>query len=141
MRQGGCLCGELRFQAPDAPKRTVVCHCTFCQRLTGSAFAVWPVFTAAEVKISGGRSHYEHRSDESGRWIRLFFCPRCGTTLYSTWEADCGELALLGGTFDDTSWISVDRHVWTRSRQHWVSIPAGAPAFEKSSRAESRPPR
>lgn len=114
--------------------RLFVCHCTFCQRLTGSALAVWPVFAAADVAIAGERSRYEHRSDESGRWIRLFFCPRCGTTAYSTWEGDSGELAFLGGTFDDTSWISVDRHVWTRSKQRWFSLPPGAVAFPKSSR-------
>ena len=134
MRAGGCLCGNLRFETPDSAKRTVVCHCTFCQRLTGSAFAVWPTFAESDVKMNEGHSRYEHRSDESGRWIHLFFCPRCGTTLFSRWQEDKGELALLGGTFDDTSWITVDRHVWTRSKQHWFSIPPGPPAFEQSSR-------
>lgn len=141
MREGGCLCGALRFAAPDAPKRTVVCHCKFCQRCTGSAFALWPIYDADAVRLPGSAASSEHRSDESGRWIRLFFCSRCGTTIWSTWEADPGEIALLGGTFDDTSWITVDKHVWTRSKQHWFSIPPGVAAFEKSSRAASRPPR
>lgn len=134
VREGGCVCGALRFRTRGEPSRTVVCHCTFCQRLTGSAFAVWPVFAEAEVSITGEASRYEHHSDESGRWIHLYFCPRCGATIHSRWQEDKGELALLGGTFDDTGWITVSRHVWTRSRQHWFSIPAGTPAFEKSSR-------
>jgi hypothetical protein len=134
VREGGCLCGELRFKTSDGPRRTVVCHCTFCQRLTGSAFAVWPVFAEADVSMSGDAQRYEHRSDESGRWIHLFFCQRCGTTVYSRWQEDKGELALLGGTFDETGWIGVDRHVWTRSRQRWVEIPAGHAQFAMSSR-------
>ena len=88
-----------------------------------------------KVDISGSVRTYEHRSDESGRWIRLNFCPRCGTTLTSTFEKGPAELAVLGGTFDDTSWIRVDRQVWTRSRQHWFPLPGGIRAFDKSSSA------
>ncbi len=133
MREGGCLCGAVRYRVHGNPSRTVVCHCTFCQRSTGSAFAVWPTFAQQDVKTKGDLSAYEHRSDESGRWIRLNFCPRCGTTVTSTFEKGPGEIAILGGTFDDTKWLTADRHVWTRSKQHWVPLPAGATAFEKSS--------
>jgi hypothetical protein len=134
MREGGCLCGAVRYRTNGGPSRTVVCHCTFCQRCTGSAFAVWPVFSRDQVKVEGTLSAYEHRSDESGRWIRLYFCPRCGTTVTSSFEIVADEVAILGGTFDDTSWIRVDRHVWTRSKQHWVPLPQDAKLFEKSSR-------
>jgi hypothetical protein len=132
-REGGCLCAAVRYRARGNPSRTVVCHCRFCQRCTGSAFAVWPTFAQNGVHIAGETSSYEHRSDESGRWIRLHFCPRCGTTLTSTFEKGPGEVAVLGGTFDDTAWIGVDRQVWTRSKQQWVSLPAGVASFERSS--------
>lgn len=135
MRTGGCLCGAVRYRANGEPSRTVVCHCKFCQRCTGSAFAVWPTFAHKEVSVGATLSTYEHRSDESGRWIRLNFCPSCGTTLTSTFEKELGEISILGGTFDDTTWIRVDRQVWTRSRQHWLALPEGVRAFEKSSGA------
>jgi hypothetical protein len=124
----------VRYRARGEPKVTVVCHCTFCQRLTGSAMAVWPTYAPEAVEVSGALHIYEHRSDESGRWIRLNFCPKCGTTVSSTFEMDPGEIALLGGTFDDTSWIRVDRQVWTRSAPHWSPVPQGIPSFEQSSR-------
>ena len=133
MKTGGCVCGAVRYEVAAPPSRTVVCHCTFCQRCTGSAFAVWPTYAAGQVTLTGSLKTYEHRSDESGRWIRLNFCPRCGTTVTSTFEKGQKEVAILGGTFDDTSWIKVDRQVWTRSKQHWVPMPSGVPAFEKSS--------
>jgi hypothetical protein len=97
-REGGCLCGAVRYRASGNPSRTVVCHCKFCQRCTGSAFAVWPTFGQEKVEIRGTLTGYKHHWDESGRWIRLNFC-----------------------------------QVWTRSKQHWVSLPAGVAAFEKSS--------
>ena len=137
MKSGGCVCGGVRYEAQGDPAYTVVCHCTFCQRATGSAFAVWPTYRTDRVRVTGSLKTYEHRSDESGRWIRLHFCPRCGTTVSSTFEVEQGATSILGGTFDDTGWIKVDRQVWTRSRQHWVPMPGGVPAFEKSSRGSS----
>jgi hypothetical protein len=125
----------VRYQTRGEAARTVVCHCSFCQRCTGSAFAVWPTFGKDEVEVSGVLASYEHRSDESGRWIRLNFCPRCGTTVTSTFEKGPGQISILAGTFDATGWIRVDRHVWTRSKHEWVSIPAGVPAYVKSSTA------
>ena len=132
--KGGCLCGAVRYRAATRPSRTVVCHCTFCQRATGSAFAVWPTYRESDVSISGKMKTYETRSDESGRWIRLHFCPGCGATIASHWQEGGGEIAFLGGTLDDAREMKVDYHVWTRSKQHWFELPPGAKAFEKSSR-------
>jgi hypothetical protein len=40
---------------------------------------------------------------------------------------------VAGGTFDDPSWLKIERHTWTRSCQHWVPIPPEVTKFEKSS--------
>lgn len=135
MTTGGCLCGAVRYRVSSPPSRTVACHCTFCQRATGSAFALWPVYPENQVQITGTLSTFETRSDESGRWIRLHFCPRCGTTISSRWQEDRGEIALLGGTLDDARELQVSYHVWTRSKLHWLELPPGARTFEKGSRA------
>src|SRR5262245_66624366 len=105
VREGGCLCGAVRYRAHGRPSRTVVCHCRFCQRCTGSAFAVWPTYGQPEVEILDALSMYEHRSDESGRWIGLYFCVECRTTLTSPFETGGHEIAILGGTFDYTGRI------------------------------------
>jgi hypothetical protein len=131
-KTGGCLCGAVSYRAIGQPERTSVCHCSFCQRLTGSAFALWLDFRKENVEIAGRPLlTYEHRSDESGRWIKLEFCPRCGTTVGCTFERGPELYAIAGGTFDDPSWIRVDRHIWTRSAQDWVVIPPDAEQFEK----------
>ena len=135
MRTGGCLCGAVRYRTSLDPARTVVCHCRFCQRLSGSAFAIWSTYLGKDVEVEGATQSYQHRSDESGRWIKLNFCGRCGTAVTSTYEKGPGEISILGGTFDDARWIAVDRHVWTHSRQDWIVLPPDVPAFEKSSTA------
>lgn len=132
IHEGGCLCGSVRYCTTGAPLAVTVCHCRFCQRRTGSAFSEPVHFKVEQVEISGGPlSIYEHRSDESHRWLRMEFCPKCGTTVMLTTERRPGVCAVAGGTFDDPGWFRIRRHIWTRSAQPWVSIPAGVEAFEK----------
>jgi hypothetical protein len=104
--------------------RTGVCHCTFCQRRTGSAFGANAYFNDRDVAFNGGaRKSYEHRSDESGRWLRMEFCPNCGSTVSWTLELSPGLRGIAVGTFDDPKWIYYQRHTWTRSAHPWVTLP------------------
>lgn len=61
--EGGCLCGRVRFRTTQAPLRTIACHCTFCQRLTGSSFYAESLFPIKAVKFTAGQlRRYEHIS-------------------------------------------------------------------------------
>ena len=83
MHEGGCLCGAIRYKATTEPVRVTVCHCTFCQRMTGTAFLVEPIFRKADVTFAGEKPRiYDHRSDGSNKRVTLNFCGTCGTTLY-----------------------------------------------------------
>ena len=124
IHEGGCICGEVRYRVRGEPTAALVCHCTFCQRRTGSAFAITVYFDEANVEIvSGNPSMHEHRSDESGRWLRREFCPKCGTTIGHTAELRPGQRAIAGGTFDNRDWFTVRQHIWARSKLPWVAIP------------------
>jgi len=134
IHEGGCLCGNVRYRATGAPMLATVCHCKFCQRRTGSAFSEPVLYKMDQVQVSGGPLvTYEHRSDESNRWLRMEFCPRCGTTVMWTAERRPGVRGIAGGTFDDPYWFRIQRHIWTRSAQPWVAIPADVECFEKGS--------
>lgn len=134
IHEGGCLCGAVRYRARNKPARTSACHCTFCQRRTGSAFGVGAYFKQEDVEVlRGALTTYEHRSDETQRWLRIQFCPKCGTTVTWTVEAMPGMRALGLGTFDDPKWLKVERFGWYRSAHPWVIAPAGVEVFEKSS--------
>lgn len=134
VHEGGCLCGALRYRVRGNPLNTFVCHCTFCQRRTGSAFSLVIVFGDGQVEMSGSTiTEYEHRSDESHRWVRLQFCNRCGTTVSGTLEHAPGARVISGGTFDDPNWLRLDHHIWTRSAQHWMAFPTDVERFEQAS--------
>jgi hypothetical protein len=129
------MCGEVRFEAREDPLRVTVCHCLWCQRRTGSAFGVEVVFAAENIAVSGNSLvKYRHHSDESGRWLDVEFCGKCGTNLGFTLEAAPGIRTLPAGAFDDPSWIATDRYkfrqVYTRSRRDWPEIGRHVEAYE-----------
>jgi len=134
--EGGCLCGNVRFRVegqPDETEGTGVCHCTFCKRRTGSAFGVAGYFPKDAFKVTRGElKTYEYRSDETNRWLKMEFCPTCGTTV--TWVAEWNT-ALRGiaiGTFDDPNWLKPKWQVFTRSALGWVSLPESIDIYETS---------
>src|SRR4029079_11755624 len=134
IHEGGCLCGDVRYKTTADPLRTTVCHCTFCQRFTGTAFLVEPIFKRDDVAFSGTAPKiYDHRSDGSKMRVSVNFCGRCGTTLYLSFERFPEVLGLCGGTFDDPNWFERSRvkcrHIFTRSAQRGVVLPAGVDTY------------
>ena len=133
--EGGCLCGAIRFRATAAPTRTTICHCRFCQRVTGSAFLVEPIFRIADVTFSGAAPKvYARTSDGSGKEVRVNFCGDCGSALFLAFERFTDVIGVFAGTFDDPNWF--DRspqaalHIFTRHAQKGVAVPAGLRVFD-----------
>jgi len=134
--QGGCLCGEVRYQTTAEPVRVTICHCTFCQRLTGSAYLVEPVFKREHVLFGGVRpTTYDHKSDTSGKRVTLHFCKKCATTVCLDLERFPDILGICGGTFDDPNWFdratNISRHIFIRSAQSGVILPSGCRLYEE----------
>ncbi len=131
---GGCACGAVRYRVLGKPTFGVVCHCKFCQRRLANAFAVIASFDEKSVEITQGELvECEHRSDESGRWLRMNFCLKCGTTVYHTAEVRPGMKGIAAGTFDALDWFVIDRHIWVQSKQPWVTIPPGVAVYPRAS--------
>lgn len=129
--EGGCLCGSVRYRVTGQPNLAAVCHCTRCKRMTGSAFSIPAYFDDSVVQITRGvLKTYECRSDETNRWLKIEFCPSCGTTV--TWTAEWAPRGrgIAVGTLDDPNWIKPARHIWTRSALHWMAFPAAAERIE-----------
>ena len=78
---------------------------------------------------------YDHCSDESHQRVTLNFCGRCATTLYLSFERFPDVLGLCAGTFDDPNWFErrpdASRHIFTRSAQHGVVLPAGVELYDE----------
>jgi len=129
------MCGAVRFKAIGEPSRVTICHCTWCQRRTGTAFGTEVVFSNDQIEMTGEEiARYRHVSDESQRWLDVEFCRRCGTNLGFTLEAVPGVRTLPAGAFDDPAWISAERykvrHVFLRSRREWSDLSPHVEKFE-----------
>ena len=130
---GGCACGAVRYRVVGKPNFVAVCHCKFCQRRLASAFAILAAFDEKNVEITQGELvECEHRSAESGRWLKMSFCPKCATTVCHTAEVRPGMRTIAAGTFDESDWFAIDRHIWAQSKQPWVTIPASATTYAKA---------
>ena len=135
VHDGGCLCGAVRYQTTAEPLRITVCHCTFCQRFTGTAFLVEAIFGRDDVALSKGEPQtYDHRSDESNMRVTLNFCGTCGTTLFLDFERFPDIFGLCGGTFDEPNWFDRSQgncwHIFTRSAQKGVMLPANMDTYD-----------
>ena len=131
--EGGCLCGSVRFSVNQAPIRTLVCHCTFCQRMTGSAFYANSVFPVQAVDFNAGEVRkYEHTSDESGKKVYVEFCPVCGTTIGLTYERWPDFRAVSRGCYDNPNAVNITSNIWTHSAQSGVALPANVDCFARA---------
>lgn len=129
-RTGGCQCGDIRYEITGEPQQIVVCHCTACQRWSGSAFGMSVVIDASDFRLLQGELETWSSQSDTGRAKLAAFCRRCGTRIYhrSEWRGE--SMSVKAGTLDDTHWLLPDIHIWTGSGQPWVVIPEGVETHE-----------
>lgn len=128
---GGCLCGQIRYTLKSQPQLTVVCHCTHCQKASGSAFSTNLVVPRADIAFEGGPIASFDDSTESGNILKRSFCPRCGSSLMSESSGRPGVAVLKAGSLDDPSGVAPTMQIWTRSAQPWVKFEAQMVSMEK----------
>ncbi len=136
LQSGGCVCKKVRYSISGIPLRVTVCHCTWCQRRTGSAFGVELVFKLEQVNFFNETiSTYRHVSDVSGRWLDQHFCNTCGTNIGLTLEAVPSIRSISVGSLDNQNWSELEgldcRHVYIRSARRWSVIPDDVAQYEE----------
>jgi hypothetical protein len=137
---GRCACGRVDYIIKDEPMFTHVCHCTDCQRTTGSAFVVHLIVAEDDFEIAGNTRAITLPTG-SGAGYDLHFCAECGTYLWVRYHYHkVRVIAVRGGTLDDVSKIKPQAHIFTRSMQAWMRLPEDVPSFaEACSRDEAWP--
>jgi hypothetical protein len=127
---GGCRCGQVRYSANAEPAFTGVCHCSSCQKETGTAFNIVIAVPQAALAIQGSPKSYASKGD-SGKTVVAKFCPNCGSTLLSEPELMPGMTIVRAGTLDDTSWLKPTMEIYCDSKQPWVELGGGMQRFPK----------
>jgi hypothetical protein len=139
---GGCTCGAVRYRLTTRPLFVHCCHCTWCQRETGSAFAVNALIEAANVTLLKGAPVKTTLPSASGKGQIVSRCPTCGIVVWSNY-AGAGELInfIRVGTLDDSSLVPPDIHIYTSTKLPWVILPDAVTAVpEYYRRSTTWPP-
>jgi hypothetical protein len=128
-RLAQCHCGSLRATTSGEPLAVAICHCQACQRRTGALAGSVAAFEKAQVTIEGNTKVFD-RQGQSGRKVRFYFCPDCGTSLY--WEADArpGLYILAVGTFADPNFPPPSVSIFEETKHAWTQLPDGMKHFQ-----------
>lgn len=118
---GSCHCGDITFEAEVDPEQVVVCHCTDCQTLSGSAYrTVAPALVGSYKLLSGSPKSYIKTAQDGTKRAQVF-CPECGTPIYS---GPAGEestrVGIRVGTLRERDQLPPRKQVWCGSAQDWV---------------------
>ena len=119
---GRCLCGSITYtSSADEPLLTGICHCSDCQRSTGSAFSIIVGVPLESLEISGeSLKVFDTMGEDREAIAHRSFCGDCGSPIMSVLDDMPAMAVLKAGTLDDTSWLQPDLEFWARSAQPWA---------------------
>jgi hypothetical protein len=139
---GGCTCRAVRYRMTSKPLFVHCCHCHWCQRETGSAFAINAMIEADRVVLDHGEPEVVHTPSNSGKGQKITRCTTCRIALWSNYAGAGDKVRFVRvGTLDDADRTPPNVHIFTSSKQGWVILPAGVPAVaEYYDRNEHWPP-
>lgn len=120
MIKGSCLCGNVRYEIHGSPQAMYYCHCSMCRKATGSAFATNMLVSENDFVFKSG--HAAIKAFQSSPSEHRYFCPDCGSPIYSRAEARKGLISVRCGTLDDDPSTRPAEHIFTASKAPWFEI-------------------
>jgi hypothetical protein len=138
---GGCTCRFVRYQLVSAPMFVHCCHCRWCQRESGAAFALNALIDSERVLLLTGEVDVVATPTASGKGQKIARCPRCRIALWSHYAGAGDAIRFIRvGTLDEPDRCPPDIHIYTASKQPWVVLPPGVPAVPEYYRASEQWP-
>ena len=102
------------------------CHCRWCQRETGTAFALNALIETREVTLLSGTPETIDTPSNSGKGQKIVRCPTCRIAVWSHYAGAGQKAAFVRvGTLDNPDLCPPGIHIFTSSKQPWVVIPPG----------------
>lgn len=126
---GGCTCRAVRYRMTSRPLFVHCCHCRWCQRESGAAFALNAMIEADRVVLLAGAPECVDTPSNSGKGQKIWRCPTCRVALWSNY-AGAGDAVrfVRVGTLDEPDRLPPDIHIFTASKQPWVVLTPATPA-------------
>ena len=128
--EGGCYCGEIRYEAIGEVQASIQCHCRECQYITGGNPNVIMILPIDGFKFVRGKPQVFKRSDLEKPVTRLF-CGECGTAIGTKSPTRPESIILKVGTFDDPSIFNPEIAIFTSDKQEFHHIGDNLKCFDK----------
>ncbi|WP_226893234.1 GFA family protein [Nisaea sediminum] len=129
--EGGCTCGEIRYRLESEPLFVNCCHCSWCQRETGSAFVLNAMIEADRVTLLRGVPVMVPTPSLSGKGQKIWRCEICRVALWSNYSGAGDKVHFVRvGTLDDPGALPPDAHIFTTTKLPWVRLPDDVPVFQ-----------
>jgi hypothetical protein len=126
---GGCTCGAVRYRLEGRPLVVHACHCTWCQRETGTAHALNALYEAERVALLGEAPEMIETPSASGKGQKVLRCPHCKVAVWSNYPGAGPAVRFVRvGTMDEPAVCPPDIHIFTSTKLPWVVLPQGVPA-------------
>jgi hypothetical protein len=119
IREGGCLCGAVRFRTHGEPINLRICHCRNCQRAMGAPFFARALFDQQAIEVAGDTGRYA-----SSERLDRVFCKTCGSSLFS-WRRNGTAAGIALAAFDDRNALAPTEHIWVSEKIDWVTLDDG----------------
>ncbi|UUX50850.1 GFA family protein [Nisaea acidiphila] len=128
--EGGCTCGSVRYRLETAPLFVNCCHCSWCQRETGSAFVINALIEAARMTLQKGAPAMVPTPSASGKGQKIWRCENCRVALWSNYFGAGEKVNFVRvGTLDHPAALAPGAHIFTETKLPWVHIPENVPSF------------
>jgi hypothetical protein len=118
-REGGCLCGRVRYAVRGEPTRVGMCHCADCRKESGAPFTLFAVWPSGSFSATGETRVFKGRA----------FCIRCGSRLFNPGDE---ETEIRAGTLDAApTGLLPSYEIWIKRRETWLQPLPGAGQYEE----------
>ena len=127
-KEGGCLCGNIRYQVTGEPVFQSLCYCTDCQTISGAAgYAAYGVPIDSLTVTRGEPVRYSVTAD-SGRINTRLFCGVCGSRVFAQLD-ELGFASVNGFTLDDRNHFKPTSINCPESAPDWCQLDAALETF------------
>ena len=129
---GQCHCGFVTYEADIDPHDVSICHCTDCQRLTGSPYRVTASVPHEAVRLTGNPPKLYTKTAENGRRRLQYFCPECGSPLFTTGTGEnAATWGIRWGSINQRAALKPSSQIWCSSAMDWFGETAALPGASR----------
>jgi len=128
--KGSCLCGAVTYVSEGEPIFCGACHCTSCQKFSGTAFSMMQAMPKAGFKVLTGALTTYNGVGDSGKATHRRFCSTCGCTVSDEADIIPHIVMIPVGTLENPAAIAPQVHVYWKHHCAWVETLMALPKFE-----------